>query len=231
MTQTGLASVADGYVGKNFDKGLYDKNTIVAWNGVREHFKFFYIDLRPEDFGIDCDAYLTEEDFINKQNPIFKLELELRTHFDKEINYNAFTFFGRKQKMLSQEVMPFWLAYNPECTNCILVSFPAVMRGRLKVEAMKKKSYLNPDEEKVEYDMIFKVPKVFGHIGIEGLDRAILEYFISIANPQYQAIFGPDYQAFDINNLTIQDVRQMAKMANAAYRSVLAIKDDPPLEL
>jgi hypothetical protein len=231
MTQIGLANVADGYVGKNFNQELYDENTIKAWNGAREHFRNFYIDLRHEDFGIDCDAYLTEEDFIDKKNPIFKLELEIRTHFDKEINYNAFTFFGRKQKMVSQEVTPFWLAYNPECTDCILVPFPVIMRGRLKVEAMRKKSYINPDEVTVEYDMVYKIPKVFGHIGIEGLDRAILEYFISIANPMYQAIFGSDYQAFDIDNLTITDVRQLAKIANAAYRNIFAIKDNPPLEL
>lgn len=230
MIQAGLESVSYGFVGKLFDRKLYDENTIKAYEGAIQHFKHFYIELKPEDYNIDCNAYLTKEDFINKRNPIFKLELELRTHFDEEIKYNGFTFFGRKQKMLSQEVTPFWLVYNPQRTNCLLVPFPALMRGRLKLEAMNKKKENQYDEEKVEYDMIYKVPKVFGNIGIENLDRAILEYFISVANPMYQAIFGSDYQAFDIDHLKIEDVRQLAKIANTAYRNVFTIKDNPPLE-
>lgn len=230
MIQAGLESVSYGFVGKLFDRKLYDENTIKAYEGAIQHFKHFYIELKPEDYNIDCNAYLTKEDYINKRNPIFKLELELRTHFDEEIKYNGFTFFGRKQKMLSQEVTPFWLVYNPQRTNCLFVPFPTLMRGRLTVEPMNKKPE-DKYKEKTEYDLIYKVPKVFGSIGTDNLDRVILEYFISVANPLYQAIFGTDYQAFDINKLTIADVRQLAKIANTAYRNVFTIKDNPPLDL
>jgi hypothetical protein len=91
MIQAGLESVAQGYTGKHFESSLYEINNNKAYQAAKEHFKRFYIDLRPEDFGIDCDAYLTEEDFINKQNPIFKLELEIRTHFDREITKSTST--------------------------------------------------------------------------------------------------------------------------------------------
>lgn len=93
MTQVGLESVASGFTGKHFESSLYEENNNKAFLAAKKHFNKFYVDLRPEDFGIDCDVYLTEEDYNNKQNPIFKLELEIRTHFDREIEYNQFNFF------------------------------------------------------------------------------------------------------------------------------------------
>jgi hypothetical protein len=225
MIQAGMESISQGFTGKHFESSLYEVNNNKAYQAAKEQFKKFYIDLRPEDYGIDCDAYLTEEDYVRKQNPIFKLELEIRTHFDREIEYNQFNFFGRKQKLLTQEVTPFWLVYNPECTNCLLVPFPTILRGRRVVER------LNLTSESSQYDEIVKVPKIFGSIGTDNLDRAILEYFISVANPMYQAIFGADYEAFDINNLTNEDVRQLARIANSAYRNIFTIKDNPAMVL
>lgn len=47
----------------------------------------------------------------------------------------------------------------------------------------------------------------------------------------YSAIFGADYEAFDINNLTNKDVRQLARIANSAYRNIFTIKDNPAMVL
>lgn len=90
---------------------------------------------------------------------------------------------------------------------------------------------MNLNTESSQYDEIVKVPKIFGSIGIDNLDKAILEYFISVANPMYSAIFGADYEAFDINNLTNKDVRQLARIANSAYRNIFTIKDNPAMVL
>lgn len=168
---------------KPFSKAEYDKFNSMAFERLKEDFPDFYIDQPPENYGIDTFAYESEEAYKRGDAPLFAIELEAKKSggWGKgPYPYSTVHFLARKAKNWSQPCVPFWVQYNAEGTNALVVPYPYIFNYPLK-QMFGAKSYDTTGKFVQSNDFYYDIPLEACAFGRKNLQAAVMRYFSVIA--------------------------------------------------
>ena len=151
---------------KKFDLNSYEDNDR-AYRAISSKFKELTIKQRGEDFGIDCDIYLSEESLNKGEPPIATAELEVKHNWKKQTSFPFTTvnFLAKKEKHIQGSIFPFWILFNEDCSDALVMRMDKIL------------SYPIIDLfcRGVGMDKIRQVPISVGKVGIDVIERYIIE--------------------------------------------------------
>lgn len=87
---------------------------------------YYYPVLKNEDYGIDVVVYFSEEEYRKGKYPVAYIELEMKEKsacvWEKgKYPFDDIHFLYRKEHLLHQNAVPFWVCYNYDGTDCVTV--------------------------------------------------------------------------------------------------------------
>lgn len=165
-------------VAKVFDANDYKDND-KAFIALQQSFKFLYPVLREEDYGIDVDVYNGEQAYQKKAKPICKIELEVKHNWNgKEFTFPDVQFLAKKMKHIRQEVIPFFVMFNTDCSNAGIIAFSKI--ASCDMDIVKCKNIGN--------DLFYRIPKQKFIWGIENIERYLIHIAFKSMNNQYRFI-------------------------------------------
>lgn len=133
--------------------------------------------LYQENYDIDAGLYLSESDFKKGNDPIALVELEMKSQncckywdgphkFPK--SWPTGNFLGRKAHLAFQKTIPFWICYNFNGTDCMILP----MEELLGLSVAQNSSI---------HDLVYPVPKCILNFGRENIlpviDRVMAAHY------------------------------------------------------
>ena len=203
--------------GKAFDYALYEKNTAIANEVIRNCFKRLYVvarDTETEEFGIDCDLYVSEDAYKSGKEALCQIELEVRKCYETGIGF--INFLERKQKLFITRKIPFWFVCNQKGTQGYITPMTKIMKCPTQQELMANTGRI---------EVVYKVNKSFVNYGLENIETAILEYCVSVVNEQYKGILGINTDMYNVDTLKDTDITHIFDVVNRMYCTMLGMDD------
>lgn len=190
---------------KPFSKSEYDKFNSMAFDKLKEDLPGFYIDQPEENYGIDTFAYQSEIAFKRGDAPLFAIELEAKKSGgwgEGDYPYPTVHFLARKAKNRVQDCVPFWVQYNEDGSNALVLPISYVFSYPLK-QMWGAKSFNGDGSMVKSNDYYYDIALDACSFQRGKIQDAILEYYRAVANKP---------------EVTIEDMREV----NRIYRTMIA---------
>lgn len=114
---------------KPFSKADYDKYNSMAFKLLQQDLPDFYVNMPAENYGIDTFVYPSETLFNAGADPLFAVELEVKRSGGwgiGEYPYPSVHFLARKAKNRVQSCIPFFVQYNQDGSNALVIPYPHI---------------------------------------------------------------------------------------------------------
>lgn len=175
---------------KPFSKSEYDKYNNMAYEKLREDMPMFYIHRPEEDYGIDTFAYASEADFKIGEPPLFAIELEAKKSGgwgEGEYPFPTVHFLARKAHLINQPCVPFWVQYNQDGTNGLILPMPFVFNYPIK-QMFGAKSSDDVGHTVKSNDYYYDIGIEACTFGRKNLQGAVIDYFAKMLAVSPQAV-------------------------------------------
>lgn len=175
---------------KPFSKSEYDKFNNMAFEKLKEDMPDFYIFQPEENYGIDTFAYASQKDYKIGEPPLFAIELEAKKSGGwgmGEYPYPTVHFLARKAHLINQPCVPFWVQYNEDGTNALILPLPFIFNYPIK-QMFGAKSCDSAGHKLTSNDYYYDVALDACTFGRDKLQDAAINYFASILAVAPQAI-------------------------------------------
>jgi len=165
-------------VKKVFDINDYKDND-KAFAALQGCFKFLYPVLRKEDYGIDVDVFNGEQAYMKNASPVCKIELEIKHNWQgREFNFPDVQFLAKKMKHLKQDVVPFFVLFNDDCSNAGIISFSKIASCEMDIVKCKG----------IGDDLFYRIPRKQFVWGIHNIERYLIHMAFQAMNNQYRFV-------------------------------------------
>lgn len=196
----------DQHIRKEFSQEDWDQNNQLAFEFLRRDFNeyqntlggHYFPVLKPEDFGVDVALYKSKMAYEKGASPIAYIELEIKTEaacsWEKgKYPFRDIHFLYRKAHLMHQDAVAFWVCYNKEGTDCVILPIETVAAYPLCQNASKHEDlvYVVPTEACVfgSGNMVNEIDSYFAsQVGVKKRVFAMSpDLYINIVNRAYQA--------------------------------------------
>lgn len=166
---------------KPFSKKDYDKYNDLAFQLVQKDMPDFYIYQPPENYGIDTFGYSSQEAFELGAAPLFAIELEVKRSGcwgTGEYPYPTVHFLARKAKNRAQNCIPFFVQYNQEGSNGLIIPYSHIFSYPLC--QMQEAKTNDGTGVMLSNDCYYDIAKSACVFGRENLQQAIIDYYANL---------------------------------------------------
>lgn len=171
---------------KPFSKSEYDQCNDFAVTLLQKDLPRFYVHKPPENYGIDTFVYASRELFEMGDAPLFSVELEVKKsgHWGEgSYPFSTVHFLARKARLLNSRCVPFFVQYNENGTNALLLPCSYITGCTLKQMFGATSS-----DGTRSNDYYYDVPLEACVFGRQNLQDGILQYFANILDVAKQAV-------------------------------------------
>lgn len=174
---------------KPFSQADYDKYNTMAFQLLKEDLPDFYVDQPKENYGIDTFVYPSEHLFKAGADPLFAVELEVKRSGGwgtGEYPYPTIHFLARKAKNRVQDCIPFFVQYNQDGSNALVIPYPHIFSYPLKqMHSAKTDDGVNLMTSDDYYYDIGKEACTFGR---KNLQQAVIDYYAKLLQVSQNAV-------------------------------------------
>lgn len=154
----------------------------------------YYPVLLPEDYDIDVAVYLDQRAYEEKEDPIFFIELEIKTETcckwtPGHYPFPDIHFLYRKAHLTFQNKVPFWVMYNEAGTDCCIVNMEAIASYPIAQNSSKTE------------DLIYLLPPQLCQFGTQNLIQYIEEYYGGQIDVSLEYVWGNQEEVFQTVNV------------------------------
>lgn len=174
---------------KPFSKADYDRYNTMAFQLLKEDFPDFHVDMPPEHYGIDTFVYPSKELFDAGAEPLFAVELEVKCSGGwgaREYPYPTVHFLARKAKNRIQNCIPFFVQYNQDGSNGLILPYPRIFSYPL--QQMQDAKTNDGQHTMVSNDYYYDVSKEACVFGRSNLQQAVIDYYAKMLQVSPHAV-------------------------------------------
>ena len=143
------------HIRKKFDADDYENNDLAFSYFERDVINYnnlngtsYFPVLKYEDYNIDVAVYYNKNDYLDNKEPIFYIELEIKTkdaaNWEKNnYPYSDIHFLYRKDHLIIQDALPFWVCYNYDGTDSVIIPIENVSAYPIALNGSKYGDYIH----------------------------------------------------------------------------------------
>lgn len=150
---------------------------------IQDSFKAFNFKAIKRNKGVELKGFLSAADRDNDTVAI-RLDIDTTVPFDwikgEEPPSNYINISFDRKDFVRRKETPFYIAYNADKTDCLIIPYSVLLRSELKHKELKGG----------KEDWVLEVPVEKAIFGFDNLEKAVLEYLFSFTKLNQKTIFG-----------------------------------------